>query len=114
MQLPTWLRTLPIAARPIARWTSKRPSRPRPPTRMCLPLEELEGRIVLSDFLYVGDGVNNTVQRFNATTGGGLGTFVAGRESLDGPRGMVFDGHGHLLLANQNVNRGKPGEIMKY
>jgi hypothetical protein len=83
---------------------------------MRLPLEELEGRVVLSVFLYVGDGVNNTVQRFDATTtpGGALGTFVDGSKSLDGPRGMIFDGHGHLLVANQNVNRGKPGEIMKY
>jgi hypothetical protein len=28
--------------------------------------------------------------------------------------GLIFDGHGHLLVANQDVNRGKPGEILKY
>ena len=114
MQLPPWLRTQAVAARPFARRTCRRPPRTRQPARMRLLLEELEGRVVLSDFLYVGDNVNNTVQRFDAMTGGALGTFVDGNKSLHGPRGMVFDGHGHLLVANQNVNRGKPGEILRY
>jgi hypothetical protein len=87
----------------------------RPASRFRPALQALEDRVVPStDFLYVGDGISNTVQRFDAATGAALGTFVDGSKSLDGPRGMVFDGDGHLLLANQNVNRGKPGEIMKY
>jgi hypothetical protein len=107
MQLPTWLRTL----------TAGRRSKSRPPrqARGAPTLEALEDRVVPSaDFLYVGDGTNNAVQRFDAAAGAALGTFVAGSKSLDGPRGMVFDGHGHFLLVNQNVNRGKPGDIMQY
>src|SRR5262245_37587108 len=99
MRLPTWLRTRAL-----------RPVRTRRPAPWALTLEALEDRAVPSvaqDFLYVGDAVNNTVQRFDAATGAALGTFVAGSKSLDGPRGMVFDGAGHFLLANQNVNRGK-------
>jgi hypothetical protein len=102
----TWLRNL-----------ARRPVRTRRTAPRTLTLEVLEGRAVPSaaqDFLYVGDGIDNTVQRFDANTGAALGTFVAGNKSLDGPRGMVLDGAGHLLLANQNVNRGKPGEILQY
>jgi hypothetical protein len=62
----------------------------------------------------VGDGGHNTVERFNADTGAHVDTFIKGSKSLDGPRGMLFDGDGHFLVANQNVNRGKPGEIMEY
>jgi glucose/arabinose dehydrogenase len=66
------------------------------------------------DSLYVGDVANNTVQRFDATTGAGQSTFVQNSKSLDGPMGMLFDGHGDLLVANQNINRGKAGEILQY
>jgi hypothetical protein len=106
MRLLTWLRNL-----------APRPVRTRRPASRTLTLEVLEGRAVPSatqDFLYVGDAINNTVQRFDAATGASLGTFVMGNKSLDGPRGMIFDGAGHLLVANQNVNRGKPGEILRY
>jgi hypothetical protein len=84
----------------------------------CKPhLESLEDRQLLSgghDVLDIGDTNDNSVKQFDATTGAYLGKLVDGSKSLDGPRGMVFDGQGHLLVANQNVNRGKPGEIMKY
>jgi hypothetical protein len=72
------------------------------------------------DSLYVGDNAtnghsgDNSVQRFDALTGASLGTFVAGSDSLKGVRGIIFDGNGHMLVANQNVGRGKPGEIMRY
>src|SRR5262245_24857900 len=79
-------------------------------------VEALEDRAVPStaDILYVGDAGNNTVQRFDADTGASLGTFVDNSKSLKGPRGMIFDGDGHFLLANQNAGRGKTGEIMRY
>jgi len=86
-------------------------------------LEVLEDRVVpstMTDSLYVGDNAtnghsaDNSVQRFDATTGASLGTFVNGSDSLKGVRGVIFDGNGHLLVANQNVNRGKPGDILQY
>src|SRR5690349_1564112 len=107
MSLATWLRTLTSAVRSFAGRTRRTPPRSRQPARRRPPLEALEDRAVPSaDSLFVGDGISNTVQRFDAATGAAAGTFVAGNKSLDGPRGMVFDGHGHLLVANQNVNRG--------
>jgi hypothetical protein len=111
MLFATWLRTLKRAARPLAGLARGKPPRPR----LRLSMEELEDRVVPStDFLYVGDAGNNTVQRFDAATGAALGTFVAGDKSLKGPRGAIFDGAGHLLVANQNVGRGKSGEILRY
>src|SRR5262249_56481581 len=83
MRLLTWLRAL-----------APRPVRTRRPAPRALTLEALEERAVPSaaqDFLYVGDAVNNTVQRFDVSTGAALGTFVAGNKTLDGPRGMDFD-----------------------
>ena len=85
----------------------------------CLTVERLDDRVVLSavptaDYLFVGDETNDTVQRFDAATGESLGTFVKGNKSLEGPRGMIFDGNGSFLLANQNAGRGKSGEIMRY
>jgi hypothetical protein len=111
MRFVNWLRSL-----------APRPASPRP-RRARLALEPLEERAVpsaTSDFLYVGDNAlsgksaDSSVQQFDAGTGASLGTFVPGSNSLKGVMGLIFDGHGHLLVANQDVNRGKPGEIMKY
>jgi sugar lactone lactonase YvrE len=115
MKLVTWLNTLTSAARALAGRTRAKRSR-RQPTRHRLCLEALEDRVVPStlDSLYVGDVANNTVQRFDASTGAGQSTFVQNSKSLAGPMGMLFDGHGDLLVANQNLNRGKSGEILQY
>jgi hypothetical protein len=111
--LPPWLRTLVCTFAPRPR---RVPRRRRP-----FLLEALEDRAVPSaDVLYIGDnasnghGAGNSVQSFDAGTGASLGTFVPGSDSLKGVRGMIFDSAGHLLVANQDVNRGKPGEIMKF
>jgi hypothetical protein len=127
MQLVTWLRTLTFAVHPFAGRTRGKPARRRPPARQRLLLEMLEDRLVPSatPILYVGDNASNanghsgdnTVQSFDATDptqGVDLGTFVKGNDSLKGVRGLIFDGSGHLLVANQNVGRGKPGEILRY
>jgi streptogramin lyase len=115
MRLATWFRHLAHEA------TRSRVSRQS--TRAALFVERLEERAVPSatgDSLYVGDnsgGVhsgNDGVQRFDASTGASQGEFVSGADSLKGVRGLIFDGAGHLLVANQDVFRGKPGEIMKF
>jgi len=79
-------------------------------------VEKLEDRLTLAaDFLYVGDAgsAGDTVQRFNATTGEHLGTFVAAG-SLLGPRGTVFDSSGNLLVVNQNVGQPFAGELLRF
>jgi hypothetical protein len=104
------------AGRPAPRHSA--PAGPPP-----LRLEEPENRVVpstTSDILYVGDNARNgrsagnSAQSFGAGSGASLGTFVSGADSLKGLNGMIFDGAGHLLAANQDLNRGKPAEIMKY
>jgi hypothetical protein len=123
MQLSTWLRPLAFATQSFARRAGRPSPRSRPPRRPLLSLETLENRLVpstASDVLYVGDNAanghsaGNSVQGFDAGTGAGLGTFVSGSNSLKGVRGLIFDGAGHLLLANQDVGTGKSGQIMSY
>lgn len=73
------------------------------------------------DFLYVGDGSDNTVKRFDARTGEYLGIFVTRNSSgtqpgepIIGPRGLIFGHQGDLLLANQNVGQVQNGTILRY
>jgi DNA-binding beta-propeller fold protein YncE len=66
------------------------------------------------DFLYIGDGGDDSVKRFDARTGNYLGNFVApGSGGLEGPRGMIFS-KGSLLVVNQNVLEDFAGEILRY
>jgi hypothetical protein len=68
-----------------------------------------------ADVLYVGDSDNNTVQRFDAATGAYLGAFVnQSGDILHGPRGLLFDTAGNLLVSNQNVDESIRGEILQY
>src|SRR5438094_8779234 len=70
--------------------------------------------IALADSLYIGDGADDTVKRFDAETGAYLGTFVApGSGGLDGPRGLIFT-RGNLYVASQNVDQDFAGEILQY
>jgi len=64
------------------------------------------------DFLYIGDDRDNTVKRFDALTGNFLGTFVNGH--LKDPRGLLFDREGNLLVCNQNVDKKKNGNVVKF
>ncbi|WP_423800702.1 hypothetical protein [Neobacillus sp. SAB-20_R2A] len=69
---------------------------------------------VVQDFLYIGDGSDNTVKRFDVS-GNFLGTFVVpGDGGLNGPRGLLFDHESNLLVSNQNVDSGRNGSILKY
>jgi hypothetical protein len=85
-----------------------------------------------ADSLYIGDANDNTVKRFDARTGNYLGVFVTNNGCLNpnpnsppqaclyGPTGLIFDrhgdfdGHGHLLVNNQNVNLPVNGAINEY
>lgn len=69
---------------------------------------------LLADVLYIGDGGDNTVKRFDAETGVSQGTFVAPTSGgLFGPRGLAFAGS-HLLVANQNVDQPFSGEVLDF
>lgn len=69
------------------------------------------------DVLYVSDGGDNTVKRFDASTGeplDGEQPFVGG---LMGPRNLLVDEAGaesRLLVANQNVLLKIPGDVQAY
>jgi len=44
------------------------------------------------DYLYIGDGFDNTVKTFDVESGRFLGRFVpSGDNGLNGPRGLIFD-----------------------
>jgi DNA-binding beta-propeller fold protein YncE len=66
------------------------------------------------DVLFIGDGSDNTVKRFDAETGAPLDPpgqpFVSG---VLGPRGLVIDGD-TLLVVNQNVGLSVPGEVLGF
>ncbi|MEH7612079.1 Vgb family protein [Gottfriedia acidiceleris] len=68
-----------------------------------------------NDFLYIGDGSDNTVKTFDAKTGRFLGSFVASNcNCLFGPRGLIFDHRGNLLVTNQNVGQPQNGDVLKF
>ena len=81
-----------------------------------------------ADSLYVGDIGDgsatigqSTVKRYDATTGQFLGVFVTSTSSgtkpgepLRGPRGLLFNHQGQLLLVNQNLNQPQNGTILSY
>ncbi|MBZ5559302.1 MAG: DUF3455 domain-containing protein [Acidobacteriia bacterium] len=74
-----------------------------------------------ADSLYIGDQTDlptasaSTVKRFDAQTGRCQGAFVtADSGGLHGPRGLVFDNAGPLLVANQNQDLPLNGTVLRY
>ncbi|WP_274310537.1 hypothetical protein [Solibacillus daqui] len=68
-----------------------------------------------SDSLYIGDTSDDTIKRFDATTGKFLNTFVTSESGgLHGPRGIIFNQLGNLVVSNQNVNQPQNGNVLKY
>jgi hypothetical protein len=65
------------------------------------------------DVLYIGDTGDNTIKQFDASSGRFLSNFTKDAV-LRGPRGVVFDATGNLLVSNQNVNSSLHGEIEQY
>jgi DNA-binding beta-propeller fold protein YncE len=78
---------------------------------VALAVAEINAR---ADSLYIGDGGDNTVKRFDAKSGKYLGIFTSGYSGLHGPRGLIFNHSGDLMVANQNVGLNIPGEILTY
>src|SRR5262245_7861647 len=99
-----------------------RRARPRVASRTRPTIEPLEDRSLLSvgasaiaETLYIGDGSDNTVKMFDATTGTYEGMLVSsGSGGLNGPRGLIFRNDGQLLAVDQNVFEPNPGEILRY
>jgi hypothetical protein len=81
-------------------------------------LEMLEDRQLLSgghDVLDIGDTSDNSIKQFDAKTGAYIQTLVAsGSGGLDGPRGLIVQNKGQLLVVNQNVDLTSNGEIDRY
>ncbi|WP_328807243.1 Vgb family protein [Paraburkholderia elongata] len=64
--------------------------------------------------LFVGDVGDNSVKRFDASSGTYLGAFIAPKTAgLKGPMGMIFTG-GQLVVVNQNLGTGQSGEILQF
>ena len=66
-----------------------------------------------ADSLYVGDAGDNTVKRFDLQ-GQSLGTFVKSTSGLRGPRGLVFNNGGDLIVSDQNVATSSNSDILEY
>ena len=81
------------------------------------------GKADKSDSLYIGDQTDplasdNTVKRFGqveTSSGVFLGDFVTPNSGgLKGPRGLVFDNSGHLLVGHQNQDLPLTGAVLLY
>ena len=102
-------RTCRLAPRPASKRRARSCQRTFAPT-----LEGLEDRCVLSslDSLYIGNGIDKTVMKFDLDTGQQVPFVSSGSGGLIGPRGMIFDENHDLLVANQtNGSQGTPGAI---
>jgi len=120
---------LPLTQKRQDQSTARGPRRPgREARKQMVPrtrpsVEALEDRCLLSgglsapvaDSLYVGDGSDNTVKKFDASTGAYEGNFIAsGSGGLNGPRGLIFRNHGQMLVVDQNVGEPNPGEVLRF
>jgi sugar lactone lactonase YvrE len=70
---------------------------------------------VAQDSLYIGDRGDNTVKRFDATSGVSQGAFVnRSRGVLKGPAGLVFDSGGNLIVSDHNDDTSSRGDILQF
>jgi hypothetical protein len=86
-----------------------------------VPASSMRAQNGSGDVLYIGDGGDNTIKRFDAANGTFLdaqaGSFVLpGSAGLRGPRGIIIDKSlsGDLIVVNQNTNMNFAGEILEY
>lgn len=67
------------------------------------------------DSLYIGDRGDNTVKRFDATSGAFQSVFVnRSRNGLKSPAGLVFDPGGNLIVSDQNDDSSSSGNIVEF
>jgi hypothetical protein len=70
--------------------------------------------IAYGDSLFIGDGGDDTIKRFDANTGRFLGPLTPPQNTgLLGPRGIIRKGN-ELLVANQNLNQPFNGEVLRF
>ncbi len=68
-----------------------------------------------ADSLYISDGGDNSVKQFDAESGAFLGFFVKkSLAGLHGPRSLVFNPDGNLIVVDQNVNTAAHGDILLF
>jgi DNA-binding beta-propeller fold protein YncE len=85
---------------------------PRQTPAVCkLFVERLEDRQCLSPVLLVSEAANNTVERYDGTTGQLIDTFVtSGSGGLQSPRGLGYGPDGNLYVSQDTV----PGSVLRY
>jgi hypothetical protein len=72
-------------------------------------------RAATADSLYVGDASDNTIKRFDATTGAFQGALVKSSAGLHGPMGLVFNAdRSGLFVADQNLNTATRSDILLF
>ncbi len=67
-----------------------------------------------ADVLYVADTANNSVNMFDASTGAFLGVMVKSVAGLHGPRGILVNSDGNLVISDQNAGTSAPGDVLLY
>jgi len=91
-----------------------------------IPALTMRAQAPASDSLYIGDGRDNTVKRFEINADGQISDpagsiFVtSGNSGLQGPRGLIINSNpnggcnqgGDLVVANQNVGLNSAGDIL--
>jgi DNA-binding beta-propeller fold protein YncE len=72
-------------------------------------------RAATADSLYIGDASDNTIKRFDATTGAFQGALVKSSAGLHGPMGLVFNAdRSGLFVADQNLNTATRSDILLF
>jgi DNA-binding beta-propeller fold protein YncE len=66
------------------------------------------------DVVYIGDGGDNSIKAFDASTGAYLTTVVKSQAGLHGPRGLVLNRDGNLIVSDQNASTSTNGDISLY
>jgi hypothetical protein len=74
------------------------------------------------DLMYIGDGSDNSLKVFAikkdtmtaSLTASFKGTLVKSQGGLHGPRGILIDAAGNLLVSDQNLNTSANGDILLY
>jgi len=74
----------------------------------------IDTRSHAEDQFYVGDVSNNSVKSFDASTGNYLGATVKAVAGLHGPRGLLINPDGNLVVSDQNAGTSAPGDILLY